>query len=101
MTGVINLRDAAAVEKATTDGTFCRVDRRTRYGNPFVIGSDGSRGEVIAKYREWVLSSEDDEAQWIRDNMYDLRGKTLACWCAPLACHADVLTQLANETEAQ
>jgi hypothetical protein len=26
----------------------------------------------------------------------ELRGKDLACWCTPLACHGDVLLRLAN-----
>jgi hypothetical protein len=25
-----------------------------------------------------------------------LRGRDLVCWCAPLACHGDVLIRLAN-----
>ena len=31
------------------------VGRPTVWGNPFVIGRDGTRGEVIAKYREHVV----------------------------------------------
>jgi len=26
----------------------------------------------------------------------ELRGKVLGCWCAPKACHGDVLVSLAN-----
>ena len=26
----------------------------------------------------------------------ELRGRTLACWCAPLLCHAGVLAELAD-----
>ena len=36
---------------------------------------------------------------WIRDQLPNLRGKNLACWCAlDKACHADVLLELANRT---
>jgi hypothetical protein len=27
----------------------------------------------------------------------ELKGRVLGCWCAPLACHGDVLAQLAND----
>ena len=55
-------------------------------GNPFVIGRDGGRDEVIAKYERWL----DSQPQLLAD-LPSLAGLTLACWCSPLACHADVL----------
>lgn len=68
------------------------VGRPSPYGNPFVIGRDGSRDEVIAKYRAWLMAKPELVAQAKRE----LKGKVLACWCAPLACHADVLVEIAN-----
>ena len=67
------------------------VGRPTRWGNPYSIGRDGTREEVIEKFR-W-LAEEPSFSQVIRDN---LRGKDLLCWCAPEACHADVLLEIAN-----
>lgn len=72
-----------------------RIDRETAWGNPFAIGRDGTRAEVIAKYQRWVLTSHTKVAEWIRDNAYRLHGKTLGCWCAPQACHGDFLLELA------
>lgn len=69
------------------------VGRPTKWGNPFVIGRDGTRAEVIAKY-EANLSPE--LRAMARE---ELRGWDLACWCAPLACHADVLLRIANEED--
>jgi len=68
------------------------VGRPSLFGNPFVIGKDGTREEVIAKYRDWLLAQPELIAQ-----LGELRGKTLACWCAPKPCHADVLLELANQ----
>ena len=31
------------------------------------------------------------------DYIHELRGRDLVCWCAPEACHGDVLLALANE----
>jgi Domain of unknown function (DUF4326) len=70
----------------------CYVGRPTPVGNPFVIGPDGDRLEVIAKYRAWLLSQPD----LVRYVQLHLRGADLVCWCAPLPCHADVLAEIAN-----
>ena len=60
--------------------------------NPFRLGADGDRDELIAKYREYLLGRPDLLAL-----LPDLRGKRLGCWCAPLRCHADVIAALADE----
>ena len=67
------------------------IGRPSVWGNPFVIGKDGTREQVIAKYRAYVLSNPQLMAR-----IGELRGKTLGCWCAPFACHGDVLVELAN-----
>lgn len=67
------------------------IGRPSRWGNPFVVGRDGTREQVIALYREWL------ECQpLLLDALPILRGKVLGCWCAPDACHGDVLVELAN-----
>lgn len=68
------------------------IGRPSKWGNPFIIGKDGTREECINKYRTWILS-EDVLSRDIRD----LRGKTLGCWCAPNPCHGDILMELANK----
>lgn len=67
------------------------VGRPSRWGNPFVIGKDGDRKEVLKKYRAWLMAQPALMAR-----LSELRGKDLVCWCAPLECHADVLVELAN-----
>ncbi len=67
------------------------IDRRTKWGNPFIIGKDGTREQVIAKYRVYVRQFPKLTAA-----LPELRGKTLGCWCKPQACHGDVLAELAE-----
>lgn len=67
------------------------VGRPTKWGNPFEIGRDGSREEVVRKYEEWIVTQPHLMAA-----LGELRGKVLGCWCAPEACHGDVLARLAN-----
>lgn len=68
------------------------IGRPSVWGNPFYIGADGTRAEVIEKFRQKVLA---DPAMVARIKS-ELRGKVLGCWCAPGACHGDVLAQIAN-----
>jgi hypothetical protein len=77
------------------------VDRSTKYGNPFKIGPDGDRDEVITKHREWLNGAGPDVVEkWDRrvvlERLAALRGQDLACYCAPEPCHADYLLELAN-----
>ncbi len=69
------------------------IGRPSKYGNPFKIGRDGTRIEVIAKYRDFVLRILRKDSHWLDD----LKGKDLFCWCKPLPCHGDVLLELANK----
>jgi hypothetical protein len=69
------------------------IGRPGVWGNPFIIGSDGTRDEVIALYAAWLRR----QPELIERAKRELRGKDLACWCAPRACHGDVLLRIANE----
>jgi len=68
------------------------IGRPSRWGNPFEIGKDGTREEVIEKYRAWIVEQPELMAA-----LPELRGKVLGCWCAPKSCHGDILVELANK----
>lgn len=68
------------------------IGRPSKWGNPYRIGRDGTREEVVAKYREFMESSPEARLEAIEE----LRGKVLGCFCAPLACHGDVLAEYAE-----
>jgi hypothetical protein len=70
------------------------IGRPSKWGNPFVIGQDGTRLEVIRRYKQWVMQNP----KMLDAIRKELRGKDLVCFCSPKACHGDVLLQLANET---
>lgn len=61
------------------------------FANRYRIGQDGSRFDVIQKYRSWILGQPE-----LLQRLYELRGRPLACWCAPEPCHADVLVELVD-----
>jgi hypothetical protein len=106
---VVNLRDFGPVLPSGT----VRIDRMTQWGNPFKIGeteiwdgfnADGKpngkvtrtkmdRERVIALYGAWL----EEQMELHPDFLEPLRGKDLACWCAPQACHGDVILKWLEE----
>jgi hypothetical protein len=66
------------------------VGRGSDWGNPFKIGRDGERQLVLKLYRTWAERQLQRFPDWLKP----LAGKTLACYCAPLGCHADILIEL-------
>ena len=72
------------------------IGRPSKWGNPFIIGRDGERDEVIEKYRRWIQTQPR-----LLQALPELRGKVLGCWCAPKPCHGDVLLELANAEDTQ
>jgi hypothetical protein len=88
---VWNKRDPA------TPADAVYVGRPTVWGNPFVIGRDGTRAEVIEKYKQQIDALDPLQAHaFVNDCIRWLGGKDLVCWCAPLPCHADILLEIAN-----
>ena len=70
------------------------IGRPGPFGNPFEIGKDGNREEVVTQYAEWVLT----QPELLATIKTKLKGKTLGCWCAPQLCHGDILVELTNDT---
>jgi len=67
------------------------IGRPSIWGNPFKVGEDGTRAEVIQKYREWILNNPR-----LLGKLHEIRGKVLGCWCKPYECHGSVLADLAD-----
>lgn len=76
------------------------IGRGSVWGNPFKIGSDGSRREVLLKYKEYLLRGN---GRHLLERIEELEGKTLGCFCAPpggltardeTVCHGQLLLQL-------
>lgn len=85
MCRVLNKRWAARTANAIYIG------RGSKWGNPFRIGADGDRATVIAKHECWLRGQHH-----LLRALDELRGRDLVCFCAPAACHGDLLLRLAN-----
>lgn len=84
-----------------------KVDRSTPWGNPFVTSKHGTQEECVRLFIVLIaghacLSTNNLKEQLaflnhFRENLEDLRGKNLACWCQKgTPCHGDVLLHLSN-----
>ena len=67
-------------------------DRRSPYGNPFKVGKDGTREEVLAKFHHYYYNRP---ALRLRAHLR-LKGKRVGCWCKPKACHLDIIAADVN-----
>jgi len=68
------------------------IGRPSKWGNPFKIGIDGNRLEVIEKYEKYARNNKK-----LLEDLSELEGKTLGCYCKPKPCHGDVLIKLIRE----
>lgn len=75
---------------------FVWITRDTKWGNPYIVGTDGTREEVIAKYDRWL-----DRQLHLLAALEELRDKVLVCYCKPKACHGDVLKRRLEQSHGQ
>ncbi len=102
---VINIIDAPEGWKDNPEYVYIgRYNRRLGLSrsicqNPFRIGQHGTREEVVAKFESYICSVVKANPLMM-NQIKRLKGKTLVCWCKPLACHGDILAQLCEELNA-
>ena len=63
----------------------------SKWANPFKVTKYG-RDDCIAKYEEYIKSTPE-----LINNINELDGKILGCWCSPEPCHGDILLKLLRE----
>lgn len=90
-------------------GNTVKVDRSTKWGNPFITGKHGTREYCVQLYRYLIgggliclgtanVVEQQAALAHVGDHYKELIGKNLACWCPPGAdCHADVLLEIVNQ----
>lgn len=80
---------------AEREGLDVRIDRGTRYGNPFVMGEDGDRDEVCEAFVLHYLPHKPSIKSRLKPG--ELSAKVLICHCYPSRCHGDALADLVNK----
>lgn len=70
------------------------------WANPYRIGKDGTREEVIERYAEdLAIRLHQEPGLW--DELAALDGMVLMCWCKPDNCHGDHLAKQARMAREQ
>ena len=94
-TVILNMnRDHHLLKFATDRGLYVRCDRFSDWGNPFIMGIDGSRDEVCELFDNMYMPYK----KGLLSKIKDLKGKALGCHCYPERCHCETLKAYANET---
>ena len=86
-TTVVNIRHTKDYD------VYC--GRPSPSGNPFRIGPDGTREQVMVKFKDYF------DKRIRRDLLFRaavamLKGKILGCYCKPLPCHCDIIAEYLN-----
>jgi hypothetical protein len=70
------------------------IGRGSIFGNPYEIGVDGTREQVIARYEKWFNFLLRDSA--FLEELKKLAGKRLGCFCKPQQCHGEIIAEFLN-----
>ena len=100
MAGVVGQTRVVHCRRTHRGRDFLYIGRGGRWGNPFKIGDiyqarELTREDAIEAFRDWLLHS--DAGIELLNDLPELKGKKLGCWCAPLACHGDVYVELVEK----
>lgn len=86
------MSDATKVVNLRTDRYDVYIGRPGPFGNPFVMTETTDRRKAVELFKGWILAQPD----LVRRVRRELKGKTLGCYCKPLACHGDILAEIAD-----
>lgn len=83
-TRVVNIR--------RTTGLYRYIGRPSILGNPFVIGEDGDRDEVLQKFLDYFIDRLATDPEY-REAVEAVKDEALGCFCAPERCHGDIIAE--------
>lgn len=89
----------AGGDKPVAGEVVVNIARPSILGNPFHMAHEGQRKQVIDQYREW-LRDQFKRRTPVRAEVERIAARVkagehiaLQCWCAPCACHGDVIIE--------
>jgi len=90
MIEVTDVRHISSKEDFIYIGRTCGNFYRSIYHNPFFIGKDGNREEVLLKFMVYWYAPEQ---KWLRERALKeiSPNAVLGCWCYPFPCHGDII----------
>jgi len=100
---IFNINDLNKLAHCKKEKYDVYIGRPSKWGNPYTHIDDKqtlakfivpTREAAIKAYEKWI--TEGDGMHLLND-LPELKGKILGCWCKPLACHGEVLARLARQ----
>jgi len=79
---------AVNIKKEKCD-VYC--GRGSPFGNPYIIGCDGTRNDVCDKFIPYFYKKLNNSQ--FRNKVIALKGKRLGCYCVPLRCHVQTIVE--------
>lgn len=73
------------------------IGRGSLFGNPYTVKGHG-REKAIELYRKYFNDLMKNKL-WFYNEVLELKGKTLGCFCKPQACHGDIIADYLNKKE--
>lgn len=72
------------------------------FGCPFLLKIHGTRNQVVDWHMEWLEGTnftdfKQKQRKWVIENLEDLEGKRIGCFCAPKRCHGDNYVKIFEE----
>ena len=74
------------------------IGRPGPFGNPFFIGKNGTREEVIKQHMEWAREQLKRNPGWLNPL---INATDIICWCSPEPCHGENYQILVEEIKNQ
>lgn len=90
---------SAFLKRLSAEGRLVRISRPGPWGNPYRLApgaGEAERAQAIDAYARHL-----DRSPELLARLPELRGKALGCYCAPLACHGDVVAARVNALGAE
>jgi len=70
---------------------YVKGANKSKWSNPFSVNKLG-REECLKSFKNFLLNDK-----ILLNQLGELKGKTLGCWCKPEKCHGDILIELINK----
>ncbi|ANY88896.1 DUF4326 domain-containing protein [Pseudomonas putida] len=95
----IELELTRVVNRDRGDAYDTYIGRGTIWGNPYQIGADGDRDEVIRKFKYDFDNGLLKVSADFEKHVTAIKGHRLACHCKPAACHGDIIAAYLNSLD--
>ena len=95
---LVNLKTVVDVEQWKSNEKNEYIGRKTdsfeksKWANPFLISRTNSREQAVSQFQQYILANSK-----LLQDLHELKGKNLGCWCFPKLCHGNILLKLLKE----